>query len=47
MTDLNHLIDPSMGWQLMDAFDINDAGQIVGAGQINGETHAFLLTPNP
>ncbi len=47
MTDLNRLIDPSIGWLLQDALDINDAGQIVGAGQINGETHAFLLTPNP
>lgn len=27
------------------AIDINDSGQIVGSGIINGEEHAFLLTP--
>jgi probable HAF family extracellular repeat protein len=48
MYDLNTLIDPSSGWRLMDAQDINDAGQIVGYG-INGneQGHAFLLTPVP
>ena len=25
--------------------DINDAGQIVGQGLIDGEVHAFVLTP--
>jgi probable HAF family extracellular repeat protein len=29
----------------VDAFDINDAGQIVGRGLIGGEMHAFVLTP--
>jgi probable HAF family extracellular repeat protein len=28
------------------AYGINDAGQIVGTGQINGQSHGFLLTPN-
>jgi hypothetical protein len=27
--------------------DINDFGQIVGQGEINGEPHGFLLTPIP
>ncbi len=47
MVDLNTLIDPAAGWQLFDATGINDAGQIVGTGSINGQTHAFVLTPVP
>jgi probable HAF family extracellular repeat protein len=30
---------------LVEANAINDKGQIVGYGDINGQTHAFLLTP--
>ena len=45
MVDLNTMIDPLSGWELLDADDINDAGQITGQGLINGEYHAFLLTP--
>jgi probable HAF family extracellular repeat protein len=47
MVDLKTLLNSSgMGWQLREALDINDSGQIVGIG-VNpaGETHAFLLTP--
>ena len=47
MIDLNSLIDSASGWTLSEANDINDAGQIVGAGLIGGQTHAFLLTPVP
>ncbi len=47
MTDLNTLIPPNSGWILTEARGINDAGQITGTGTINGETHAFLLTPVP
>jgi probable HAF family extracellular repeat protein len=48
MQNLNNLIDPANGWFLLEAFEINDMGQIVGQG-INpyGEEHAFLLTPVP
>ena len=46
MTDLNQLIPQGSGWYLVDAFDINDAGQIVGRGLIGGEMHAFVLTPS-
>ncbi len=46
-SDLNDLIDPASGWTLREATDVNDAGQIVGTGEVNGETHAFLLTPDP
>jgi probable HAF family extracellular repeat protein len=47
MVDLNTLIDPALGWHLFSATSINDAGQIVGSGSINGEGHAYLLTPLP
>ncbi len=43
--DLNTLIDPSLGWHLTEANAINDNGQIVGWGEHNGQTRAFLLTP--
>ena len=45
MVDLNTLIDPLSGWELLDAADINDAGQITGQGLIGGQYHAYLLTP--
>lgn len=45
MVDLNFLIDPAAGWELKLARGINDAGQITGYGQINGEDHAYLLSP--
>ena len=47
MVDLNTLIDPLSGWELLDASDINDARQITGQGLIGGEYHAYLLTPIP
>ncbi|MBD0345012.1 MAG: DUF3466 family protein [Coleofasciculus sp. Co-bin14] len=43
--DLNSLIPSNSGWELNKARSINDKGQIVGSGTINGRTHAFLLTP--
>ncbi|MBI3000566.1 MAG: hypothetical protein HYY46_19250 [Deltaproteobacteria bacterium] len=45
MQDLNNLIPPGSGWTLTQARSINDAGQIVGSGTLNGQTRAFLLTP--
>jgi len=47
VTDLNSSISAELGWTLTEAFAINDAGQIVGNGVINGEQHAFLLAPIP
>lgn len=46
--NLNTLINPSLGWSLQRAFDINDDGWIVGEG-INpaGKSTAFLLFPVP
>jgi uncharacterized membrane protein len=45
MTNLNSLLPAGSGWQLLEANDINDRGEIVGSGRINNEEHAFLLTP--
>lgn len=46
MTDLNELIPADSGWTLVAATGINDAGEIIGNGLINGQTHGFLLTPD-
>ncbi|HEV3277134.1 MAG TPA: hypothetical protein VG860_09985 [Terriglobia bacterium] len=46
MLDLNTLIPPNSGWILTAAFGINGRGQITGEGDINGQTHAFVLTPD-
>ncbi len=43
MTDLNSFIDPLSGWELIEAYDINDSGQIVGMGLYNGRQTAFRL----
>ncbi|WP_299453488.1 PEP-CTERM sorting domain-containing protein, partial [uncultured Pigmentiphaga sp.] len=45
MLDLNDLIPSGSGWILISAQGINDAGQITGYGILNGQSHAFLLTP--
>ncbi|HTH48404.1 MAG TPA: immunoglobulin domain-containing protein, partial [Candidatus Limnocylindria bacterium] len=45
MTDLNTLLPSGSGWVLTRANAINDLGQIVGTGILNGTAHAFLLSP--
>jgi probable HAF family extracellular repeat protein len=45
MYPLNDRIHPNSGWTLFYATDINDRGQIVGAGLHLGQYRAFLLTP--
>ena len=45
MVDLNTLLPADSGWVLLSANAINDAGQIVGEGTLDGEPRAFLLTP--
>ncbi|KKM17740.1 hypothetical protein LCGC14_1672720, partial [marine sediment metagenome] len=47
-TDLNDLVPQSTPNNpvLTDAHDINDEGTIVGQGQIDGATHAFVVTPH-
>jgi uncharacterized membrane protein len=46
---LQDLLPSGSGWTLSGDFgeanDINDRGEIVGTGLINGEWHAFLMTP--
>ncbi|NDJ22190.1 PEP-CTERM sorting domain-containing protein [Nostoc sp. B(2019)] len=45
LKDINNLIASDSGWELEDAADINNKGQIVGRGILNGQYHAYLLTP--
>ena len=45
MRDLNSLIPSGSGVTLTNAKGINDLGQIAANGTINGQTHAFRLTP--
>ena len=45
MQDLNSLIPANSGWVLNVATFISPKGQISGYGVINGQTHAFVLTP--
>jgi probable HAF family extracellular repeat protein len=46
LIDLNTLIPKDSPWYLECASSINDAGQIVGYGSIDGKVHAFLATPS-
>jgi len=45
MTDLNSLIPAGTGWILHEATGINDSGEIVGNGTLNGQVQGFLLKP--
>lgn len=45
MLDLNTALGADSAWELTQAYGINDAGQIVGAGMLDGKEHGFLLTP--
>jgi probable HAF family extracellular repeat protein len=49
MKDLRTLVSDPGGWsRLTQAYDINNAGQIVGFGTFNGQSNqAFLLAPIP
>jgi probable HAF family extracellular repeat protein len=47
MEYLNDLIPSNSGWNLESATSINDRGQIVGSGYIDGQLHAYLITPIP
>jgi hypothetical protein len=44
VTDLNSQIT-AQGWLLTEAYAINNAGQIAGAGYLNGVNMGFLLDP--
>lgn len=45
--DLNDTLANGSGWHLLEATDINNLGQIVGNGMLNGQRTSFLLTPIP
>ena len=49
LVDLNSLISPASGWQLAWATAINDQGQIIGIGSLQGygSPQSFILTPIP
>jgi probable HAF family extracellular repeat protein len=46
MLDLNSLLQKGSGWELTEAYGINNAGQIVGSGLFNGQVSAFRLDPS-
>lgn len=45
MFNLNDLVASNVGWQITEAYGINDLGQIVGTGTFNGQQMAVLLNP--
>ncbi len=47
MRNLNSLIASNSGWNLEQAVGVSDSGMIVGTGIVNGQEHAFVLTPVP
>ncbi len=50
MKNLSSMLSPgdqALWEHLVTAYGINDKGQIVGRGIINGNTHAYLMTPVP
>lgn len=44
LLDMNQLLPPQSGWELETAMDINDRGDIVGEGRLNGQSKSFILT---
>ena len=47
IVDLNAFVTHDPALKLLSAVDINDSGQIVGAGTYEGESIVYMLTPNP
>jgi hypothetical protein len=43
--DLNSLIAPNSGWKIVDAFGVNDHGEIVGDGYFYGLLCGYSLKP--
>jgi probable HAF family extracellular repeat protein len=43
--DLNNTIPTHSGWILENTLDINDTGEILASGTIDGRKHSFLLSP--
>jgi probable HAF family extracellular repeat protein len=44
--DLNTLLPAGSPWTLVAAYGINNSGQIVGYGLIDGQARGFILTPD-
>jgi uncharacterized membrane protein len=47
VVDLNTLVQPNSGWQLVVATTINRKGVIVGDGYFGGQFQSFMLVPSP
>ena len=47
MLDLNSLLPGNSGWDLLQAYAMNDSGQITGVGLYDGQFSAFVLTDPP
>jgi probable HAF family extracellular repeat protein len=47
MLDLNSLLVGNTGWDLLEAYGINDSGQFTGEGLYDGQLSAFVLTDPP
>lgn len=47
MIDLNSLIAPESGWELISAFEINNNGDIIGIGTFNGVERGFVARAVP
>ncbi len=45
MVDLNNVLVGAAGWELLEAYDINSSGQIVGTGLYQGQRTGFRLDP--
>lgn len=46
LIDLQKALSNPGGWAIEDCVDIDDAGVIVGNGWLDGQRHAFMLTPD-
>ena len=46
MINLNKLVAPNSGWNLLVAWRINDNGEIIGRGYFHRTIHAFMLQPD-
>lgn len=47
LLDLNDLLDPNEGWEVLQAVGINNCGEIVGIGCQSGQDRIVLLRPRP
>jgi probable HAF family extracellular repeat protein len=45
LLDLNDFLDPQAGWELIQAFAINNRGEILGIGSQTGQDRIVLLRP--